>query len=90
MTRKGNVALKKPNLISVVLAGSVGARALRQTYVSDGKNYFIYAEGNKQYMSNATPKNPTEFNGEWEGEVDSFFGGEIGRASCRERVCVPV
>lgn len=73
---KGTLALKKPNLLRVVLSVQSGARTVKQTFVSDGTNYFNYLEGAKNYMRQPSAKNPTEFTGVWEGEVDAFFGGE--------------
>jgi outer membrane lipoprotein-sorting protein len=73
---KGTLALKKPNLLNVTLLFQTGSRTQKQTFVSDGKNYFTYAGGDKTYMRQPAPKSPTEFVGFWEGEVDSFFGGE--------------
>ncbi len=75
MLGKGTIALKKPNFLNVTLSTQANSRTLKQTYVSDGKNYFNYFEGSKNYMRQTTAKNPTEFNGDWEGEVDAFFGG---------------
>ena len=72
---KGTIALKKPNFLSVTLSMQAKSRAMKQTYVSDGKNFFNYAEGSPNYMRQETAKNPTEFSGDWEGEVDAFFGG---------------
>jgi outer membrane lipoprotein-sorting protein len=43
---------------------------------ADGKNYFVLVNRGKQYVKSPLPPNPTEFNGMWEGEIDSFFGGE--------------
>jgi len=71
----GTIALKKPNLLNVTLTSQAGARRLKQMFVSDGNNYFNYTDGAKNYMRQPAPKNPTEFGGEWEGEVDAFFGG---------------
>lgn len=73
---KGAVALKKPNLLRITFALQTGSRLQKQLFVSDGKNYYNYTEGAKQYMRQPTPRNATEFGGIWEGEVDSFFGGE--------------
>jgi outer membrane lipoprotein-sorting protein len=73
---KGTIVLKKPNLLSVTLSSQIGSRTQKQTFVSDGTNYFNYTEGAKNYMRQPALKNPTEFGGEWEGEVDAFFGGE--------------
>jgi outer membrane lipoprotein-sorting protein len=73
---KGTIVLKKPNFLYVTLSRQVNSRTQKQTYVSDGTNYFNYADGSKTYMRQPAAKNPTEFTGDWEGEVDAFFGGE--------------
>ena len=80
MPGKGTIALKKPNFLNIVLSRQADSRTLKQTYVSDGKNYFNYSEGSKNYMRQPAAKNPTEFSGDWEGEVDAFFGGEAAAA----------
>lgn len=76
MPGKGTVALKKPNFLNVTLSSQANARTTKQTYVSDGTNYFNYFEGAKNYMRQPAAKNPKEFTGDWEGEIDAFFGGE--------------
>jgi outer membrane lipoprotein-sorting protein len=73
---KGTIALKKPNFLSVTVSMQANARTMKQTFVSDGKNYFNYFDGSKTYQSQPTEKKPTQFTGNWEGEVDAFFGGE--------------
>jgi len=73
--RSGTVVLKKPNLLNVTLMPQSGARRNKQMFVSDGTYYFNYTDGTKNYMRQPIGKNATEFTGEWEGEVDSFFGG---------------
>lgn len=77
---KGTIALKKPNFLNIILSSQANSRTVKQTYVSDGKNYFNYFEGSKSYMRQPSAKNPTEFSGDWEGEVDAFFGGEATAA----------
>jgi outer membrane lipoprotein-sorting protein len=76
MPGKGTLALKKPNFLNVTVSVQANSRTMKQTYVSDGKNYFNYFDGSKNYMRQPTAKKPTEFTGDWEGEVDAFFGGE--------------
>jgi len=76
MSGKGTITLKKPNRINVTLSRQAGSRTEKLTFVSDGKNYFTYTEGAKTYMRQPTPQSPTDFGGDWEGEIDAFFGGE--------------
>lgn len=75
VTGKGTIALKKPNFLSVTMSTQSNARAMKQTFVSDGKNYYNYFDGSRSYMRQETEKHPTAFTGDWEGEVDAFFGG---------------
>lgn len=80
LTGKGTISLKKPNLLYVLISHQDGARTQKISYITDGKYYFNYAQGATMYMREPVPGSPSQFNGEWEGEVDSFFGGEKNAA----------
>lgn len=73
---KGTVTLKKPNYLNVTLSSQEGPRTVKRTFVSDGTNYFIYSEGSKNYTRQPVAGTPTAIPGEWEGEVNAFFGGD--------------
>ena len=70
-TINGTVAAMKPNFLQVELKPPAGV-----TFIADGKNYFVYQGESKQYFKMPLAVAPTEFQGMWEGEIDSFFGGE--------------
>lgn len=72
---KGTLAALKPNFLRVELKG-VGAGGTDQVYASDGKFYYSYYEGSKAYRRAVVPPVPLNFLGQWEGEIDTFFGGE--------------
>ena len=63
----------KPNLLRVELRPGNGPGVI---FAADGKNYYTYQEANKRYTKDALPASPTEFQGQWEGEIDAFFGDE--------------
>jgi len=67
---EGVILAMKPNYMKYQLGGRMGA-----TFVSDGKSYYIFARGGQFYQKLAVEAHPTEFPGEWEGEIDAFFGG---------------
>jgi thiol-disulfide isomerase/thioredoxin len=71
---KGNVTAMKPNFLRVELEGPV-----KLQFVSDGKNYYRF-EGEPPVVNSKVSDRPVEFIGVWEGEVDSFFGGEASVA----------
>lgn len=75
---KGTIAALKPNFLRVELAGPE-----QILYVSDGKSYYTYQGGANEYMRMQVAPAPTEFMGQWEGEIDGFFGGEknVARAT---------
>jgi outer membrane lipoprotein-sorting protein len=70
---KGTIAAMKPNLLRVELKQASGPGVV---FAADGKNYYTYIEAAKQYVKQDLDAAPKEFQGEWEGEVDAFFGGE--------------
>lgn len=76
VTGKGTISLKKPNLLSVLVSVPTGAGVRKTASISDGKSYFNYREGAPTYMRESVSPTPVQFNGDWEGEVDAFFGGE--------------
>jgi outer membrane lipoprotein-sorting protein len=67
---QGKVLAMKPNYLRVEMKGRNAP-----LYVADGKNYYSYADGQPVYFKMPLDKNPTELNGQWEGEIDGFFGG---------------
>jgi outer membrane lipoprotein-sorting protein len=79
---KGTVAAMKPNLLRVELKGEVSPpgggekRMLEFVYAADGKNYYSFSNANNTYTKAKLDPKPTEFLGQWEGEIDAFFGGE--------------
>lgn len=82
---KGTVAAMKPNLLRVELKGEVPSpgggekRTMEFVYAADGKNYYSFPAPNNlpnTYTRVKLLPKPTEFLGQWEGEVDAFFGGE--------------
>jgi peroxiredoxin/outer membrane lipoprotein-sorting protein len=75
---RGAIALKKPNYLNVTLTRQIGPRIQKQTSVSDGTYYFRYSEGDKNYLRQPADRSPRAFDGDWEGEVNAFFGEEAG------------
>ena len=74
---KGTIAAMKPNLLLVRITTQIeGASKDEDVYAATGKDYINYHSGKKQYSATKLEANPTEFSGEWEGEIDAFFGGE--------------
>jgi outer membrane lipoprotein-sorting protein len=70
---KGTVAALKPNLLRVELKQAEGPGVI---FAADGKKYYTYTEARKEYTKVDLEESPKEFQGEWEGEIDAFFGGE--------------
>ncbi len=70
-TLQGTVAALKPNLLKVELKGPQS-----MLYVCDGKNYYSYQSRRNQYTKTPAEAAPKAFLGQWEGEIDGFFGGE--------------
>lgn len=74
---KGTVAAMKPNLLLVrVVTQSGNAEKSEIVFAATGKDYIIYNSELKMYHKDKLETAPTEFAGTWEGEIDSFFGGE--------------
>lgn len=67
---EGMLLAMKPNYLKYELQGRMGV-----TFVSDGKSYYIFTRGGQFYQKMPVDPHPTEFLGEWEGEIDAFFGG---------------
>jgi len=67
----GSVSAMKPNFLRVEMKAPADT-----SFIADGKSYFIYAGRNKQYLKSPLAAAPAEMQGMWEGEIDSFFGGE--------------
>lgn len=77
ITFKGTVAALKPNYMRVEMKGEVPMRGpIEFIYVADGKNYYSYNSAANAYTKAKLDPKPTEFLGQWEGEIDAFFGGE--------------
>ncbi len=81
LTYPGTIAALKPNYLTVKISGQSpdGAR-IEQVFAATGKDYYTFAnpdgQGESTYQVEPNAPNPTEFAGEWEAEVDAFFGGE--------------
>jgi outer membrane lipoprotein-sorting protein len=72
----GEVSARKPNLLRVKLAGTALANRLRErVYAATGKDYISFSSVDNTYRRDPLPAKPSEFLGEWEGEIDAFFGG---------------
>ena len=71
----GTIAALKPNYLRVELSGDVPVRQ-KLLFASNGKSYRILADGMDAEKEAPAEAAPTGFSGEWEGEVDAFFGGE--------------
>ena len=71
----GRILAMKPNFLRVELKGPNAP-----VFVADGKNYYQYQTGAPVYQKELLRPRPTEFVGLWEGEIDSFFGGEANAA----------
>jgi outer membrane lipoprotein-sorting protein len=77
LTLKGTVAALKPNYLKVIITGDVpGQGKVERRYVSNGKEYYTYSNPPNAYRKDTIAPKPDEFLGEWEGEIDAFFGGE--------------
>ena len=77
---KGAISAMKPNLLLVRITtqvdGSEKPDKSEVVFAATGKDYITYNSQSKIYRKDKLEANPTEFNGEWEGEIDAFFGGE--------------
>lgn len=81
---KGTVAALKPNYLRVELRGDLPARGpIEFIYVADGKHYYSFSSLENAYTKTRLDPNPTEFLGQWEGEIDAFFGGEKNAAKVK-------
>ena len=78
ITLKGTVVAMKPNYLRMEV--SLGENA--QSFVADGKQYFSYVSAGsvKAYRKEPDQAKPVEYQGIWEGEIDSFFGGAASAA----------
>lgn len=72
--RTGTISAMKPNYLRVEIKGSGTQGGM--LFAADGKKYTLYSEDAKQYRSEDLAADPKEFQGQWEGEVDAFFGGD--------------
>ena len=73
----GTIAAMKPNYLKVRILSSIPARGKdERTYAATGKEYYSYGSFQNQYRKDTLSAKPTEFMGEWEGELDAFFGGD--------------
>ena len=75
---KGEVMAAKPNLLMVRLTRQTekGPGKIVDIYAATGKDYFTYSTSTNSYSRRKLEDKPTDFPGAWEGEIDSFFGGE--------------
>ena len=73
---KGLVSAMKPNLLLVRITRQTEGEKSETVYAATGKDYVTYNSFDKSYSKNKLDANPTEFSGEWEAEIDAFFGGE--------------
>ncbi|MCS6775618.1 MAG: hypothetical protein RMJ43_00710 [Chloroherpetonaceae bacterium] len=81
---KGTVAALKPNYLRVELRGDLPSRGpIEFIYVADGKHYYSFSSLENAYTKVRLDPNPTEFLGQWEGEIDAFFGGEKNAAKVK-------
>lgn len=69
ISRPGTLAAMKPNFLRVEFKGTTP-----MLFVADGKEYHIQA--GERHQKQPLEAAPTEFLGQWEGEIDAFFGGE--------------
>jgi outer membrane lipoprotein-sorting protein len=69
ISRPGTLAAMKPNFLRVEFRGTSP-----MLFVADGKEYHIQA--GDRHQKQALEAAPTAFFGQWEGEIDAFFGGE--------------
>jgi outer membrane lipoprotein-sorting protein len=74
MKRTGSILAMKPNYLRVELKAPAPAGTV--VYAADGKSYTTYFERAKRYQRGDLAAAPQEFPGEWEAEVDAFFGGD--------------
>lgn len=74
----GTVAVMKPNLLKVRIIATLPNKATdERVYASNGKEYISFGSFRNEYRKDRVAPKPTEFMGEWEGEIDSFFGGLV-------------
>jgi outer membrane lipoprotein-sorting protein len=73
-TRTGTIVAMKPNFLHVEVKAAAPAGTV--AYTADGKSYYIYSEAAKIYQRMELEAAPQQMPGEWEGEVDAFFGGD--------------
>ena len=74
----GTISALKPNYLTVEIKADGPNGSKRTTvYAADGKDYYAPSPTEPDVYTVAPNKpNPTDFPGEWEAEIDSFFGGE--------------
>lgn len=73
ISRPGTLAALKPNFLRVEFKGTSP-----MLFVCDGKEYHLQA--GDRHQKQPAEAAPTAFLGQWEGEIDAFFGGEKGLA----------
>jgi len=69
-TTKGTVKALKPNYFKWVMTGP-GA----ESFYADGKHYYRVMAGQPRYFKQDLDPDPRVMYGNWEGEIDGFFGG---------------
>ena len=71
---KGRVQALKPNRLRVELTATSNGKPQKIQLISDGKSYYTYS-GGVNYFRQTVKASPDGFQGNWEGEIDAFFGG---------------
>ncbi len=76
LTLTGTIAAMKPNFVHVRIAGETPNHIkLERVYAATGAEYITYIGESSSYRKDKLEPQPKEFSGEWEAEVDGFFGG---------------
>lgn len=76
ITLNGTISAMKPNFVRVRIAGEAPNRVkVERVYASTGTEYVRYVAENNTYTKERLEPKPKEFSGEWEAELDGFFGG---------------
>lgn len=76
LTLNGTIAVMKANYIRVRITGETpDHKKIERVYASNGAEYITYFGENSTYRKDRLDPKPQEFSGEWEAEVDGFFGG---------------
>ncbi len=76
VTYTGTVQAMKPLYLKVVKTQKQGDETSTTQFVSNGKDYIVHSEGDPSFGRDPVNPGQTQFQGQWEGEIDAFFGGE--------------